>query len=147
MARLHDSPVNYQLFRFLLVAIANTLSFIFIVIVSKLIGFGDIVANFLGYSVAITQSFLLNRRWTFLHDGRIRSTFLLYLMVIFVAYLMNLLTLLYAIENLKINGFLPHVLGAMAYGVIAFFGMRYIVFRDNLKARKVDNKSSLYPEL
>lgn len=129
--------MNYQLLRFFLVAIANTLSFIFIVIVCKFFNFSDVAANFLGYLVAITQSFLLNRRWTFLHDGRIRSTFILYLVVISIAYLMNLLTLLFAIDHLQLSGLFPHALGAIAYGGIAFIGMRYVVFRINPKTERV----------
>ena len=53
-----------QLFRFFLVAIGNTASFIFVIVLLKYIGFGDVIANFFGYVVAIIQSFVLNRKWT-----------------------------------------------------------------------------------
>jgi putative flippase GtrA len=118
-----------QLFRFILVAIANTVSFIIVIVLLKHIGFGDVIANFFGYVVAIIQSFVLNRKWTFLHDGKISTSIVIYLIIIFFAYIMNLLVLLYALHGLKLESYLSHGFGAVAYGAVAFIGMRNFVFK------------------
>ena len=118
-----------QLFRFLVVAAGNTCVFALVIYICKLFGFSDVAANFWGYSAAITQSFLLNRTWTFAHGGKVESALLLYLAVIVVAYLVNLLILVSAIAIFGKDSFSPHALGALGYGIVAFFGMRYIVFK------------------
>ena len=122
--------MNRPLFRFILVAIGNTCTLMIVIYLLKNIGIGDVVANFSAYIVAISQSFVLNRNWTFLHKGKISIAILKYVIVIVVAYLMNLSVLLIALETSEINSYISHGLGALAYGAVAFFGMRNVVFSN-----------------
>lgn len=125
--------MNNQLFRFFLVSIGNTVSFMIVIVFLKFFGIGDVISNFLAYTVAITQSFVLNRNWTFLHEGKLSGAALKYVIVIIFAYLINLSVLLYALDILKINSYLSHGLGAIAYGAVTFIAMRYIVFSNKEK--------------
>ncbi len=122
-----------QLSRFFIVSIGNTVSFMIVIVLLKTIGIGDVIANFLAYIVAITQGFVLNRNWTFLHKGKISKSIMQYAVAIIVAYLTNLSTLIFSLETLKLNSYLSHGIGAIAYGAVAFVSMRYIVFNHTIK--------------
>jgi putative flippase GtrA len=43
----------------------------------------------LSYGVGILQTFLLNRSWTFGHQGHIRSAFIRYIVIYLLGYLVN----------------------------------------------------------
>lgn len=103
-------------------------------IVLKYNGVSDIVANLMGYLAANLQSYILNKIWTFQNKDKIERTFLLYLFVILIAYLINVLTLLFILYYLNMNSYFAHGVAGLAYGVTAFLGMRYWVFTKNTSA-------------
>ena len=121
--------LSNQLVRFFLVFVSNTLTFIVVLVFLKYNEVSDTLANLTGYLVANIQSYILNKIWTFQNKEKVEKTFLLYLSVILIAYLINLLTLLLALHYLHMNSYFAHGVAGLAYGGTAFLGMRYLVFK------------------
>lgn len=122
--------MDVPLFRFVIVGLVNTLVSLLLIYGCKwLIGMGDIAANMVGYGVGMMCGFLLNKRWTFGHSGELVPAFLRYVAVLASAYLLNLMTVLFAIHNLRLNEYLAQALGIFPYTTVTFFGSRFFAFR------------------
>jgi putative flippase GtrA len=114
--------------RFLLVGVMNTLTTLSLIFLAKgWMGLGDAAANALGYAVGLTLSFILNRRWTFRHQGSISRSLPAFLAVQALAYLLNLTCVLSLIE-LGVNAYLAQAMGIPPYTLASYLGSRYLVF-------------------
>ncbi len=91
------------------------------------------LAAIAAFLVAVTQNFLLNKRWTFRdHDVNVRHRFVKYLILNFMSFLLNL-----AILNLVIHYFGTEKtvqIAAQALGILGamstnFVGSHIVVFR------------------
>ena len=119
--------------RFLLVGVGNTLAGLVIIFVAKAIGIGDVMANAAGYGAGLVLSFVLNKRWTFRHDGPVFSTLVRFIVVIGLAYVANLAFVLGAISVLGINSYIAQALGIPVYTAVAYLGSRWYVFSDRIQ--------------
>lgn len=130
MSALADERLlDLSLIKFLVVGLANTLSGLSVIYLAKwLLEFGDVSANVVGYTVGISLSFALNKRWTFRHEGAYLTSLIRFLIVIGVAYLANLATVLTAIEVLRMNSYLAQALGIVPYTALTYLGSRYFAF-------------------
>jgi len=116
---------------FLAVGIFNTFVGLgFIYLFKWLFSMGDVAANAVGYAIGLSVSFLLNRTWTFRHQGRVTTAFARFLLVIAVAYLSNLAIVLTAIEVFAINDYVSQALGIPPYTLLVYFGAKFFAFRD-----------------
>jgi putative flippase GtrA len=122
--------LDYRLFRFLIVGFVNTIVGLLVIYACKwLLGMGDISSNMVGYGIGIIIGFMLNKRWTFEHSGKLAPAFLRYLAVLASAYLINLTVVIYAINSLHLNGYLSQALGVIPYTVINYLGSRFFAFQ------------------
>src|SRR5580700_2240950 len=83
--------VRLDLIRYLAVGVANTmigLSTIYLCM--AVLRTSDVISNLVGYAVGITCSFILNRRWTFQTRDAIAPQLARFLLVLAVAYIINL---------------------------------------------------------
>jgi putative flippase GtrA len=118
-----------QLYRFLLVGLANTVvGLLCIWGAMRFFAFSDAAANLFGYACGLVQSFVLNRTWTFAHRGAVMRSFPRWLAVAVVAYLANLGIVLAAHRLGGVNPYLAQPLGIGAYTTIMFLGSRHFVF-------------------
>lgn len=85
------------------------------------------VANIIGYTVALTNSFLLNRNWTFRSQGRGLSTVVRFLVVFAIAYLCQL-GALGGLISADFNPYIAQAIGMIVYIGIGFLGNKYITF-------------------
>ena len=114
--------------RFLLVGVGNTLVGLVSIFGAKgLLGMGDVAANAFGYCIGFFVSFTLNRAWTFQHGGSVSKSLKLFLLVQAVAYLVNLLCVVFLIE-LGVNSYLAQTLGIAPYTIVSYLGSRYLAF-------------------
>jgi len=117
---------------FSLVGVANTIVALLIIYLAKHVGgFGDITANLIGYSVGITQSFFLNSRYTFAYNGNRIVASLRFLCVMAVGYLLNLLTVVFCINELETNRDLSHLVGVIPYTLFTFLSSKFWAFSAN----------------
>ena len=127
--------VSCELMRFLGVGVLNTIVGLSCIFVAKgLGGFGDIAANAIGYAIGIVVSFSLNSRWTFSYQGARFPAAFKFLLASGSAYLMNLLTVLFAIHVLKLNDYLAQALGIPAFTLTNYLLSKYLVFRSDTSA-------------
>lgn len=123
--------MSVQFIRFLIVGCVNTFAcFAVIFGVKILFGLGDIVANVLGYVVGLVVSFLLNRRWTFQHDGPVMPVVVRFVCVFAIAYVTNLGTVLTLIEWGGVNSYMAQAYGGIVYTATFFFLSRVYAFRS-----------------
>jgi putative flippase GtrA len=127
--------VRPDLIRYLTVGVANTivgLSTIYLCIFA--LHADDVIANLVGYAVGITCSFLLNRRWTFSSTDAIAPQLARFLLVLTVAYLVNLGTVLALTKFLDMNRFLAQAVGTLPYTTVGYLGSRFFAFRSRAAA-------------
>lgn len=90
---------------------------------------GDVPANLLGYAVGIAASFAMNRGWTFRHTGAAGPAAARFAVIIAIAYGLNLATVLFGIEALRVDTYVSQVLGIVPYTLFTFAGLKYYAFR------------------
>lgn len=116
--------------RFLVVGAANTLVGLLVIYTCKwLFRLDDVTSNAIGYLIALANSFFLNRAWTFANTGPVLPAMVRFMGVFGVAYLVNLATVMTAIELLHVNAYLAQACGIAPYTVVSYLGSRYFAFR------------------
>jgi putative flippase GtrA len=128
----HTSEVRLSIsaIRFLMVGGANTAVGLALIYAAKWLGADDVPANAIGYAVGLTLSFSLNRRWTFRYVGRTASALARFIAVVSVAYVLNLVTVVKAIDLLHINTYIAQALGIVPYTVFTYLASRHFAFRQ-----------------
>lgn len=117
--------------KYLSVGVVNMLVGLSVIYLAKwLLKLDDVAANALGYSVGLCVSFVLNRQWTFAFDGPTWPAAAKFLLVALLAYGVNLMTVVMAIEVLHINGYLAQALGIPPYTLTSYLASKYFVFRQ-----------------
>ena len=115
--------------KFLSVGVLNTAIGLLIIYAAKwFLHLGDVAANACGYSVGLLLSFFLNSRWTFAYSGPQLRALTQFLLVTLVAYAVNLLTVVVAINYFGLNSYVAQAIGVPPYTVISFFLSKYLVF-------------------
>lgn len=124
-------------FRFIVVGIGNTLIALALIFLAKgVFGFGDAVANGIGYAIGLLVGFLLNRNWTFRHGGSIARSLPAFLFVQAVAYALNLYCVLSLIE-LGVDSYWAQVWGIPPYTLVSYVGSRWFVFAASGSKREL----------
>lgn len=115
--------------RFISVGALNTLIGLSVIYAAKaLLGMGDVPANLLGYGVGLCISFVLNGLWTFNYRGPRGPALSRFLLITAVAYGMNLLAVVAAIELLGVNDYVAQALGIAPYTLTSYLGSKYFAF-------------------
>ena len=123
-----DQP--HLFLRYGMVAIANTMLTLAVIAGAKsLLGFADVPANLAGYSLGVSCSFLLNRRWTFNNRGPMLASSSRFLAAVAVAYMANLLVVL-AVLRLSDVAYMAHIFGLPVYSLLLFVLCRRYVFKN-----------------
>lgn len=120
--------------RFLSVGVVNTAIGLLVIYFAKwFLQFGDVAANALGYAIGFLISFTLNSRWTFTYRGPLTIAFAKFMLVVLVAYGMNLLMVISSINILGLNSYLAQTLGVPIYTATTYVASKYLVFRSKNK--------------
>jgi putative flippase GtrA len=122
-----------QMVRFALVGGANTLTGLAVIYaLMYYLKVGPVIANVCGYLVGLVLGFLLNWKWTFSSQESGLRLLPRYLLVLGVAYLLNLAVVL-AATNIGRSPSTPYVAqaaGVIIYALCGFLGSRWFVFRE-----------------
>ena len=117
--------------RFLLVGAANTLVGLGVIYAAKyFLAAGDVVANVIGYGVALPLSFALNSRWTFGYEGPQLAAMARFLGAFIIAYFCNLATVLILADGFAVNSYLAQFLGIPPYTLCFYVLSKFAVFRQ-----------------
>lgn len=124
-----------QLGKFLSVGMLNMLVGLLVIYACKwFFNASDVVANAIGYSAGLVNSFALNSRWTFEYQGSQLPALLKFLAVALVAYALNLLTVLLLIRC-GVDSYVAQALGIPPYTITTYLASKFIVFRVASKTR------------
>jgi putative flippase GtrA len=119
----------YQLLRFGTVGLVNTaIGLASIYVVMFFFNTGPLFANAVGYLIGLSVSFFLNRTWTFNNGKPISKVLPRYIVVVVIAYMLNLISLLCSMTIFSINPYLAQLLGIGIYTTCMFLGSRWFVF-------------------
>ena len=132
---MRRSPTHRQgeVFKFLLVGIANTVAGLTIIYAAKAWAeLDDVRANALGYGCAVLLSFALNKNWTFRFGGATAAAFGRFLLVFGAAYAANLAAVLLCI-GAGLDGYVAQALGIAPYTVVFYVGSRCYAFATERK--------------
>jgi putative flippase GtrA len=115
--------------RYAVVGVCNTVVGLSIIYALKyFFEFGDAIANFFGYAIALCGGYALNSRWTFNYAGSDVSAVIKYLIVLAIAYACNFITVLTAIHQFRVDGYYAQPLGILPYTVVGYLGSRFFAF-------------------
>ena len=121
-----------QMIRYGIVGIASNAVVYVLYLAITAAGMEHKLAMTLLYIVGVVQTFLLNKRWSFDHDGPHRHAFVRYVVSYGVGYLVNLTALYLCVDRLG----WPHqaVQGVMVLvvAVLLFVLQKFWVFRSTL---------------
>jgi putative flippase GtrA len=121
--------VSRSLAKFLVVGVLNTLlSLVIIFGLKYFLSLSDVIANFTGYVAGLICSFILNKKWTFNHTGRLTSTIFKFVLTFFIAYVANIIFVLFFIQA-GVNAYSSHLLAMPIYTVIFYLGSKFFVFK------------------
>lgn len=122
--------LDTRLARFASVGIANTLFGLACIYGCQyFLRMDEVSANASGYAAAVMLAFMLNRNWTFRHEGPAAPALLRYLAVLAAAYAANLLAVLVVRDAMGWNAYLAQLAGIPPYAVVGYLGSRWFAFR------------------
>jgi len=128
ISELHAS--SSQLLKFLGTGILNTcISYVVFLLLYRETGLYYLYASAIGYTAGLTNSFLINRRWTFESHGKVFPELMKFILVNLFAMSVNLLALKLSVQ---IVGFRPEIgqVGAFVFSTVAnFAGNKFWTFR------------------
>jgi glycosyltransferase involved in cell wall biosynthesis len=117
--------------RFILVGLINT--FVGLGCIYAAMYFLDFdikFANAFGYLIGLIVSFTLNKKWTFKNQDHVISSLIRYLIVIGIAYVVNLQTVIFSVDYLHIDPYLAQSFGIFPYALISYLGFKFFAFPD-----------------
>lgn len=119
-----------QLGRFALVGLSNTLLTLAVIfILTKLFSVNYVIANGIGYTVGVINSFVLNKIFTFNSRKRSLKEVILFLIVHFTCYFIQLGTLVLLKNTFKVHGDLSQFLAMGVYTTLNFLLNKFVTFQ------------------
>lgn len=121
----------YQAMKFGIVGIINTLLTLFIIwICLRLFHWSDTVSNVLGYIFGVINSFIWNRKWTFSYKGRLSTSFIKFIVVFLVSFIVQFGVLQLLLKYLHTDNYYCHLLAMVVYSVINFVLNKIFTFKN-----------------
>ena len=127
--------MNRQLLRYAMIGIGSNVILYLAYLLLTGFGLGHKTAMTLLYGVGILQTFLLNRKWTFGHQGNIHGAFIRYVTVYLLGYLVNFSGLYIFVDVLGFAHQLIQGVMIILVAVLLFVLQRFWVFDDKNNER------------
>ncbi|GAD04475.1 GtrA family protein [Porphyromonas crevioricanis JCM 15906] len=118
-----------QLIKYGLIGVSNTLiTAIVIWVLLKKADSPDWIANLLGYTAGIINSFVWNRKWTFSSEHSWTRDFLIFLLAFLICYLIQYAAVFVLNRHTTYDSYYNHVIGMLLYTILNFLFNKYITF-------------------
>ncbi|MDF2881204.1 MAG: GtrA family protein [Clostridiaceae bacterium] len=118
--------------RFGVVGVLNTIiDFLAFTICNGLIGINYISSQVAGYSFGVTNSFILNKKWTFHDKSSNKKTFrelIQFIVVNLISLGITLIAMNFLVKNLRLNIYLSKVIVTLIAQITNFAGYKLWVF-------------------
>jgi len=119
-----------QALKYGLVGISNTVIGLGIIYLLMFLGVHYLVANVVGYAVGLTNSFFLNKYWTFGSRGGFKREAVLFLSAALVCFFLQLVTLWMLVEQVGIHPRWSQLFAMIVYTSSNFLLNRTFTFRE-----------------
>jgi putative flippase GtrA len=117
--------------RYNIIGIVNTLTgYSIIYFCMYAMDMGPEKSNFIGYTIGLIVSYLLNKKFNFRTSTSVYKEMPVFLAVFAVCYVCNLMTLRMAIHLLESNPYVAQLLAGVVYTIMSFLLYKYLVFRQ-----------------
>jgi putative flippase GtrA len=123
------------------------LRFCLVGVLNAIIGLGTILilynvfhvdyrfANAIGFLLALANSFILNKLWTFKSNKKFHKEIPNFLFIFLVSYLINFIVLIFSADVLLFDKNLCQVIGMIFYTVTNYIGNKYLTFKKTLNEK------------
>ena len=123
--------VDRILLKYILVGFINTfIGYSLIFVCFNLFNFEYSRAYLIGYIIAFSISFILNRRIVFSSSKNKKIEFIKYVFSFMIAYLISYIFLLWVVEIITININISFLIGMIIYTIIFYILSRYFTFKE-----------------
>lgn len=122
--------IHRQFFRYALVGVASNVALYSAYLLMTSVGLGHKTAMTLVYIVGVLQTYIVNRRWTFLYRGEISGSMLRYVAAYASGYLFNLVALLVLVDVFDLPHRVVQGILILLVAVLIFLLQKYWVFRQ-----------------
>lgn len=140
MRRFISYVLGLSLIRFAVTGVLNTLVGLSTIFALKWFAdMTDTAANLLGYGVGLLVSYLVNSRWTFRYRQALLPVLPQYLLVVLIAYLVNLAVVHWCIRSLQLNSYVAQACGVIPYAALSYVLLRRFVFKPDPQAAASDS--------
>jgi putative flippase GtrA len=122
--------------------LAQAIKYSIVGILNTLLGLGSIyffmavfnlniyLSNILGYTIALSNSYILNRKWTFNTIDPSIYVLLKFFIVFIIAFGLQFLSLHLLVRD-AVNSYISQALSMFLYIAVGFIGNKYYTFRRN----------------
>lgn len=118
-----------MIYKYIGIGIINTvISFLVILVFFKFLGFKYGIAYFIGYVIALLNSFIMNKRYTFKSNGHWKKEFKFFILVFIIAYSISHIFLYLMVEWFNIEVLISIIISMMIYTFFGYFLNKNIVF-------------------
>ena len=126
-------PLFWQFFKFCWVGVTNLLLYLAVyLLVTRLLSWHYTLASIIGFVVAVTWSFFINRKWTFKHNsGDKKKQYLTFFIISIIGMGINLALLSFFIEVFKIYDIIAQLICSVIVAFINFGLNRFWTFRNH----------------
>ena len=119
-----------QLTIFILVGFFNTfLGYVIIFSMMYLAGLSPLSSNAIGYAAGLLISYVLHRTYTFKSKQARTGEFFRFIVVFFIAYGINAVTLIVLVETFLVHEGVSQVMAGVAYVGSTFLMQKFLVFK------------------
>lgn len=89
-------------------------------------------ANIISTVIALTNSYFMNKYWTFRKKSFKKSEILFFILIFFSAFGIQNASLILLNEKAGMSGILPYLIASVLYTVTGFFGNKFITFSKRI---------------
>ncbi len=138
-SQMLDAVARRQFIRYGLVGLSVNVIGYFAFLGMVYAGLHHQLAATLMFAIAVLASYTANRNWSFGHRGGVGRTFLSYLVLYSVAWILDVLILFVFVDSLGLHHAPVQAFAILGIAGLLFIGQRYWVFRSS----RTDNPSDL----
>lgn len=129
MSFLNKIMFEKQISRFIFIGILNVITSFAVYFILLYLNIFYIFALLISQIIAVIQSFILNKKWTFKSKGNGKIEGLRFISVYGVTFLINILLLALFVEILNLNPKIGQVFAFCIVAIMNFIGHKYWSFR------------------
>ncbi|SRR6266540_2029093 len=119
----------FEVLRFGVVGLASNALLYLLYLAATAVGIEPKVAMSLLYIIGVLQTFILNKQWTFRHEGHVRRTAIRYWAAYATLYVANIVLLIVFVDIAGLDHRVVQGILILVIGLVLFALQKYWVFR------------------